>query len=55
MNLLGGEKRAEHASGLTEPSARGGVANTMVPQPANPAGTLSISADDGSTAEPPGT
>ncbi len=45
----------ELASGLMEPSERGGVASTMVPQPASPAGTLSMSAEEGRIAVPPGT
>ena len=42
-------------SGVMLPSGRGGVAITMVLQPAMPAGTASISVEDGSTAVPPGT
>ncbi len=42
-------------SGVTVPSGRGGVASTMVRQPAMPAGTDSMSAEEGSTAVPPGT
>mmetsp|Transcript_23790 Transcript_23790/g.60687 ORF Transcript_23790/g.60687 Transcript_23790/m.60687 type:complete len:291 (+) Transcript_23790:523-1395(+) len=42
-------------SGVMEPSGRGGVASTMVGQPAMAAGTASMSAEEGSTAVPPGT
>jgi hypothetical protein len=45
----------QQTSGLMEPSRRGGVASTMVLQPASPAGTLSISAEEGRIAVPPGT
>jgi hypothetical protein len=38
-----------------EPSGRGGVAMTMVEQPAIRAGTAIISVLEGSTAVPPGT
>ena len=37
------------------PSGRGGVAITIVLHPAIPAGTASMSVEDGSTAVPPGT
>ena len=48
--------RAQYrTSGEMLPSARGGVAITMVLQPAMPAGTASMSALEGSTAVPPGT
>mmetsp|Transcript_18129 Transcript_18129/g.45026 ORF Transcript_18129/g.45026 Transcript_18129/m.45026 type:complete len:268 (+) Transcript_18129:734-1537(+) len=42
-------------SGTMLPSLRGGVASTTVAQPAMRAGTASMSAVEGSTAEPPGT
>ena len=45
----------QRTSGVIEPSGLGGVASTMVLQPAMPAGTDSIKALDGSTAVPPGT
>ncbi len=48
--------RAQYStSGVMDPSGRGGVAMTIVEQPAMPAGTHSISAEEGSTAVPPGT
>mmetsp|Transcript_20356 Transcript_20356/g.56717 ORF Transcript_20356/g.56717 Transcript_20356/m.56717 type:complete len:302 (+) Transcript_20356:1264-2169(+) len=42
-------------SGVMEPSGRGGVASTMVLQPAMAAGTASMRAEEGRTAVPPGT
>ncbi len=44
-----------NTSGVMVPSDLGGVASTMVLQPAMPAGTDSIKALDGKTAVPPGT
>jgi hypothetical protein len=50
-----GSARRRVRTGVTEPSGRGGVASTIVPQPARPAGVHSMSALDGRTAVPPGT
>jgi hypothetical protein len=44
-----------NTSGVILPSARGGVASTMVAHPAILAGTDNMSALEGRTAEPPGT
>ena len=48
-------KAQYRTSGETEPSGLGGVASTIVAQPATLAGAASISAEDGRTAVPPGT
>ena len=51
----GGPIGSGSRTGVMEPSGRGGVASTMVLQPARPAGVHSMSALEGRTAVPPGT